>query len=187
MREARRAKAAEYRAAMNSGDIKKLPARERVAGAGAWLATSSTSVAISARCSCWSSSSRTSSGSHPSTGLKAVAFYLLPLCLIGIVADSIFIGRKVTQRGARALPQLHGEAQGLRRAARPHAGSLAPAPAPSRGHRRPLDPAPLVTASCAAMSAARSGIGPYDLAITVAQHHLLHPGVEQLLPDLAEP
>src|SRR5664280_1841219 len=30
MRDARRAKAAEYRAAMNSGDVSKLPARERV-------------------------------------------------------------------------------------------------------------------------------------------------------------
>jgi hypothetical protein len=95
MRDARRAKAAEYRAAMNSGDIKKLPARERVPER--ILARDIVDerrnfgplfllVVVFAYFL----------GLAPTTGLKQVAFYLLPLCLIGIVADSIYIGRRVT-------------------------------------------------------------------------------------------
>jgi hypothetical protein len=95
MREARRTKAAEYRSAMNSGDIKKLPARERVpervmardiVDQRKNLGPLFLLVVVVAYFL----------GLAPSTGLKQVAFYLLPLCLIGIIADSIFIGRKVT-------------------------------------------------------------------------------------------
>ena len=103
MREARRSKAAEYRAAMNSGDIKKLPARERVPervmardivdqrkNFGPLFLL----VVVFAYFL----------GLAPSTGLKAAAFYLLPLCLIGIIADSIFIGRKVTREVHERYP-----------------------------------------------------------------------------------
>jgi hypothetical protein len=103
MREARRAKAAEYRAAMNSGDIKKLPARERVPERV--LARDIVDqrknfgplfllVVVFAYFL----------GLAPSTGVKLAAFYLLPLSLIGIVADSIFVGRKVTREVRERYP-----------------------------------------------------------------------------------
>jgi hypothetical protein len=95
MQLARRQKAADYRAAMNSGDISKLPARERVAervmardivdqrrNLGPLLL----GVIVLAYFI----------GIAPIPALKAAAFYLLPICLIGIVADSIFAARSVS-------------------------------------------------------------------------------------------
>jgi hypothetical protein len=96
MSQARRAKAAEYRRAMNSGDISKLPARERAPervmardfvdqrrNVGPLLL----GVIVVAYFL----------GLAPVAGLKQVAFYLLPLCLIGIVADSVICARKVSR------------------------------------------------------------------------------------------
>jgi hypothetical protein len=103
MRDARRAKAAEYRAAMNSGDIKKLPARERVAerimardivDTRKNLGPLFLLVVVFAYFL----------GLVPSTPVKQVALFLLPLCLLGIVADSIFIGRKVTSEVYERYP-----------------------------------------------------------------------------------
>lgn len=96
MREARRAKAADYRAAMNSGDISKLPARERVPErilardfvdqrrnlGPLLLGTIIVSYFL---------------GFAPVVALKAIAFYVLLLSFVGILADSIFVGRQVTR------------------------------------------------------------------------------------------
>ena len=96
MAEARRAKAAEYRRAMNSGDISKLPARERVpervmardlVDQRRNLGPLLLGVIVIAYFL----------GLAPVRGLKIVAFYLLPLCLILIVADSIAAARKVNR------------------------------------------------------------------------------------------
>ena len=96
MAEARRAKAAEYRRAMNSGDVSKLPARERVpervmardlVDQRRNLGPLLLAVIVVAYFL----------GLAPVSGLKVVAFYLLPLCLIGIVADSIAAARKVNR------------------------------------------------------------------------------------------
>ena len=100
---ARRAKAAEYRAAMNSGDINKLPARERVPervmardivdqrrNLGPVLLL----VIVVAYFL----------GIAPVTGLKVVAFWLLPICLIGIVADTIIAARSVSRQIAEKYP-----------------------------------------------------------------------------------
>ena len=103
MRDARRAKAAEYRAAMNSGDLKRLPARERVperimardiVDERRNLGPLFLLVIVFAYLL----------GLAPTSGLKAVAFYLLPLCLIGIIGDSIFIARKVTREVHERYP-----------------------------------------------------------------------------------
>lgn len=97
MRDARRAKAAEYRAAMNSGDVKKLPARERVperimardiVDQRRNLGPVFLGIVVIAYLL----------GLAPSAGLKAVALYLLPLCLVAIVIDSIYVGRLVTRQ-----------------------------------------------------------------------------------------
>jgi hypothetical protein len=96
MRETRRLKAAEYRSAMNSGDIKRLPARERVPerimarnivdqrrNFGPLLL----GILVLAYLL----------GLAPGKNLKVAAFYLLGICLVGIIADCIYIGRKVTR------------------------------------------------------------------------------------------
>ncbi len=101
VREARREKAAEYRRAMNSGDTSKLPARERVPerilardivdqrrNLGPLLLGV---IVISYFL-----------GLAPTAGTKVAAFYLLPLCLIGIVADTVVVARKVTRRSGRS-------------------------------------------------------------------------------------
>jgi hypothetical protein len=103
MREARRAKTAEYRAAMNSGDVSRLPARERVperimardlVDQRRNLGPLLLGIIIFAYCV----------GLVPVTALKIVAFYLLPLCLIGIVADSVIVARSVTRKVAEKYP-----------------------------------------------------------------------------------
>jgi Protein of unknown function (DUF3043) len=93
----RRAKAAEYRAAMNSGDVSKLPPRERVAervmardivdqrkNLGPPLLSL---IVISYF-----------AGIAPVSVLKVAAIYVLILSLIGIVADSFYVGRLVTRQ-----------------------------------------------------------------------------------------
>ncbi len=103
MSEARRAKAAEYRKAMNSGDISKLPARERapervmardIVDQRRNLGPLLLGVIVVAYFL----------GLAPVSGLKVVAFYLLPLCLIGIVTDSIIVARKVGRQVAEKYP-----------------------------------------------------------------------------------
>lgn len=97
MQAQRRAKAAEYRAAMNSGDVSKLPPRERVAervmardivDQRRNLGPPLLAIIVVAYFI----------GIAPVAGLKVAAFYLLPLCLIGIVGDSIFIARSVSRQ-----------------------------------------------------------------------------------------
>ncbi len=96
MREARREKAAEYRRAMNSGDISKLPARERVPerilardyvdqrrnigplGLGLFLALYLLSLA-------------------PVGPVRFAAVVLFPICVLAIAGDSIYVARKVTR------------------------------------------------------------------------------------------
>jgi Protein of unknown function (DUF3043) len=103
MRETRRLKAAEYRAAMNSGDIKRLPARERVPerimarnivdqrrNFGPLLLGLLVIAYLL--------------GLAPGDALKKAAFYLLGLCLIGIIADCIYIGRMVTREVHERYP-----------------------------------------------------------------------------------
>jgi hypothetical protein len=96
MREARREKAAEYRRAMNSGDISKLPPRERVperimardvVDQRRNLGPLLLGVILVSYLA----------GLAPVSGIRIAAFYLLPLCLIGIVGDSIFVARKATR------------------------------------------------------------------------------------------
>jgi Protein of unknown function (DUF3043) len=103
MREARREKAAEYRAAMNSGDIKRLPPRERVPErimarnivdqrrnfGPPLLAVLVVAYLL---------------GLAPGKSLKVAAFYLLGLCLLGIIADCIYIGRRVTREVHERYP-----------------------------------------------------------------------------------
>ncbi len=100
---ARREKAAEYRAAMNSGDIKRLPPRERVpervlardiVDQRRNLGPLLLALVVVAYFL----------GLAPGTATKALAFYLLPLCLIGIVGDSIVVGRKVTREVRERYP-----------------------------------------------------------------------------------
>ena len=93
MRDARRQKAAEYRRAMNSGDISKLPARERAPErvlardlvdtrknfAPVLLAVIVVAYFI---------------GLVPSAATKVVSFYILPLALLGIILDCVYVGRK---------------------------------------------------------------------------------------------
>ncbi|HEX4018378.1 MAG TPA: DUF3043 domain-containing protein, partial [Frankiaceae bacterium] len=92
----RREKAAEYRKAMNSGDLSKLPARERVpervmardiVDERRNLGPLLLGVIVVAYII----------GLAPVSGLKVVAFYLLPLCLIGIVTDSVIAARRVSR------------------------------------------------------------------------------------------
>jgi hypothetical protein len=103
MRETRRLKAAEYRAAMNSGDIKRLPARERVPerimargivdqrrNFGPLLL----GVLVVAYLL----------GLAPGKSLKVAAFYLLGFCILGLIADCIYIGRKVTSEVRERYP-----------------------------------------------------------------------------------
>jgi hypothetical protein len=96
MREARREKAAEYRKAMNTGDISKLPARERVperimardfVDQRRNLGPLLLGVLILSYLL----------GLAPVTGIRFAAFLLLPICLVGIVADSIYAARKATR------------------------------------------------------------------------------------------
>jgi Protein of unknown function (DUF3043) len=103
MSEARRAKAAEYRKAMNSGDVSKLPARERVpervmardiVDQRRNLGPLLLAVIVVAYFL----------GLAPVPALKAVAFYLLPLCLVGIVADSVIVARRVGRQVAERYP-----------------------------------------------------------------------------------
>lgn len=103
MQAARRAKAAEYRAAMNSGDISKLPARERVAErvlardivdqrrnlGPVFLALIVVAYFI---------------GIAPVPAVKAAAFYILPLCVVGIVADIVVVSRSVSRQVAEKYP-----------------------------------------------------------------------------------
>src|ERR1700760_1267016 len=95
MRDARREKAAEYRKAMNSGDLSKLPARERVPErvmardyvdqrrnlGPLLLGVLLLSYLL---------------GLAPVAGIRFAAFLLLPICLVAIVADSIFVARRAT-------------------------------------------------------------------------------------------
>lgn len=103
MQTQRRAKAAEYRAAMNSGDVSKLPPRERqperimardIVDQRRNLGPPLLAVIVIAYFL----------GIAPVPGLKVAAFYLLPLCLIGIVADSIFMARSVTRQIREKYP-----------------------------------------------------------------------------------
>ncbi len=103
LRDERRAKAAEYRAAMNSGDVSKLPARERVpervmardiVDQRRNLGPLLLGVIVLAYFL----------GLAPATGLKAVAFYLLPLCLVGIIVDSVIVARSVTRQVHEKYP-----------------------------------------------------------------------------------
>jgi hypothetical protein len=103
MREARREKAAEYRAAMNSGDIKRLPPRERVPerimarnivdqrrNFGPPLLAALVVAYLL--------------GLAPGAALKQAAFYLLLICLLAIIADCIYIGRRVTREVRERYP-----------------------------------------------------------------------------------
>jgi hypothetical protein len=103
MQAQRRAKAAEYRAAMNSGDISKLPPRERapervmardIVDQRRNLGPPLLALIVIAYFL----------GLAPSSGLKFVALWLLPICLIGIVADSIFMARSVTRQIREKYP-----------------------------------------------------------------------------------
>jgi len=103
LRDARRAKAAEYRKAMNTGDISRLPARERVperilardiVDQRRNLGPLMLGLIVVAYFI----------GLAPGTATKAVAFYLLPLCLILIVADSVFVARRVSREVAEKYP-----------------------------------------------------------------------------------
>lgn len=103
VREARRAKTADYRRAMSSGDTSRLPARERVperilardiVDQRRNLGPVLLGVILAAYFI----------GLAPVTGLKAVAFYLLPLSLIGIVADTIIVSRLVSRKIAEKYP-----------------------------------------------------------------------------------
>ncbi len=103
MRDARRAKAAEYRQAMNTGDISRLPARERVperimardiVDQRRNLGPLMLGLIVVAYFI----------GLAPSTATKAIAFYLLPLCLIVIVTDSIFVARRVSREVTAKYP-----------------------------------------------------------------------------------
>jgi hypothetical protein len=103
VRDARRAKSAEYRKAMASGDVSKLPPRERVPERimardivdqrrnlgplllGIILLAYALSLA-------------------PVPALRFATIVLFPLCLLGIVADSIVIARKVTRLVAEKYP-----------------------------------------------------------------------------------
>ena len=53
-------------------------------------------------------------GLAPVAGLKVVAFYLLPLCLIGIVGDSIFVARRVTRLIVERYPNSTVKVKGVR-------------------------------------------------------------------------
>jgi Protein of unknown function (DUF3043) len=103
MREQRRQNAAEYRAAMNSGDIKRLPARERVPerimarnivdqrrNFGPLLL----GVLVVAYLL----------GLAPGKSLKYVAFLLLIICIIGIFADCVYLGRRITREVRERYP-----------------------------------------------------------------------------------
>jgi hypothetical protein len=103
MRDARRAKAAEYRAGMNSGDVSKLPLRERaperilardIVDQRRNLGPPLLGLILLAYFL----------GLAPVTPLKAAALYLLPLCLVGIVADSIIVARLVGREIGRRYP-----------------------------------------------------------------------------------
>jgi hypothetical protein len=103
MQAQRRAKAAEYRAAMNSGDISKLPPRERVpervmardiVDQRRNLGPPFLGLIVIAYFL----------GLAPISGLKFVALWLLPICLIGIVGDSIFMARSVTRQIREKYP-----------------------------------------------------------------------------------
>jgi hypothetical protein len=103
MREARREKAAEYRRAMNAGDVSKLPARERVperimardiVDQRRNLGPLALGVIVLSYLL----------GLAPTSGTKVAAFYLLPICLIAIVADTVFVARKVTRQVREKYP-----------------------------------------------------------------------------------
>jgi hypothetical protein len=103
MREARREKAAEYRKAMNSGDLSKLPARERVpervmardiVDQRRNLGPLLLGVIVLAYFF----------GLAPVGSLKVAAFYLLPLCLVGIVLDSVVVARRATRQIREKYP-----------------------------------------------------------------------------------
>jgi hypothetical protein len=103
MQAQRRAKAAEYRAAMNSGDVSKLPPRERqaerimardIVDQRRNLGPPLLGIIVIAYFL----------GIAPVPGLKVAAFYLLPLCLIGIVGDSIYVARLVTRQVREKYP-----------------------------------------------------------------------------------
>jgi hypothetical protein len=103
MRDARRQKAAEYRAAMNSGDISKLPARERaperimardLVDTRRNLGPVLLAVIVVAYFI----------GLAPSTATRAVSFYLLPLALLGIIVDCVIVGRKAQRAVLERYP-----------------------------------------------------------------------------------
>jgi hypothetical protein len=103
MRDARRSRAAEYRAAMNSGDISKLPAKERaperimardIVDQRRNLGPPLLAVIVAAYIV----------GLAPSPATRAASFYLLPLCLIAIIIDSVLLSRKVTREVSARYP-----------------------------------------------------------------------------------
>jgi hypothetical protein len=103
MRDARRQKASEYRAAMNSGDISKLPARERAperiltrdfVDTRRNLGPVLLAVIVVAYFI----------GLAPSSATRAVSFYLLPLSLLGIVVDCVYVGRKAQKAVLERYP-----------------------------------------------------------------------------------
>jgi hypothetical protein len=102
-RDARRARSAEYRAAMASGDVSRLPAKERVPerimardivderrNLGPLLLGM---IVVSYFL-----------GFAPVVALKAIAFYALLLSFAGIVLDSIYVGRLVTRKVKEKYP-----------------------------------------------------------------------------------
>ena len=137
--------------------------------------------------------------------------------LLGVIVVAYFLGLAPVGRaeGRRVLPaaalpgrdrrrQRHRRPQGHRQirekypnstvkvkgyvgAAGADAGPLAPAAAPARHQDRTLDPARLVTRRAAASLGRAQAHRPVDLAVVLAQRHLLDSGVQQLRPHLAEP
>ncbi len=93
VRDARRQKSSEYRRAMNSGDVSKLPARERaperiVARDYVDTRRNFAPVLLAVIVLAYFV------GLVPSAATRIVSFYILPLALLGIVVDCVYVGRK---------------------------------------------------------------------------------------------
>jgi hypothetical protein len=103
VRDARRQKSAEYRAAMNSGDISKLPARERaperimardLVDTRRNLGPVLLAVIVVAYVV----------GLAPSSATRAISFYLLPVSLVVIIVDCVVVGRKAQKAVLERYP-----------------------------------------------------------------------------------